>query len=104
MEQAVTIHLRLDNNSFGSHRQREAMSILQDQLSRSIEDANIGEFDGDLVGKGEHLFFMYGPDANRLFEVIEPILKSSPSAAGGYAVKRYGEAGDPNAQEIRVTW
>jgi len=45
---------------------------------------------------------MYGPDADRLFGVVEPILKAAPLARGGFAIKRYGDAKDLNAVEARV--
>jgi hypothetical protein len=45
---------------------------------------------------------MYGPDADALFDAIQPILKRSPHAKGGFAIKRYGEASDPKAREIKV--
>lgn len=44
----------------------------------------------------------YGPDADTLFQVIKPVLKASPEAKGGFAIKRYGEASDPEAREVKV--
>jgi hypothetical protein len=104
VEQAVIVHLRLSDGRFGSSEEGESLYALEDQLKRAIEDASAGEFDGDEFGEGECVLFMYGPDADRLFEAVEPLLKTTPAAAGGYAIKRYGEAGDPNASQVRVTW
>jgi hypothetical protein len=104
MEQAVIVCLQLDNASFGSTTKREALSVLQERLAGAIVEAGAGEFDGDEIGKGECLLFMYGPDADRLFNIIEPLLKSSAVASGGHAIKLYGKADDPNTREVRVTW
>jgi len=104
MEQAVIVHIKLNADQFGSSQEREAVFALEDQLEASIADGGAGEFDGDEFGDNKCVLFMYGPDADRLFTIIEPILKSTPLASGGYAIKRYGEASDPNASEVRVTW
>lgn len=32
---------------------------------------------------------MYGPDADQLFAVVEPIPRATPLARGGFAIKRY---------------
>lgn len=104
MEHAVIVYLRLSDDDFGSSEERDNIMDFGEELARAINSAGAGEFDGDEFGQGECTLFMYGPDADRLFAAIEPLLKSSPLASGGYAVKRYGEAGDPNAREVRVTW
>ncbi|TIX38394.1 MAG: hypothetical protein E5W81_22660 [Mesorhizobium sp.] len=104
MEQAVIVYLLLNDNQFGASQERESIYALEDRLEKAIEDASVGKFDGDLLGKGECILYMYGPNAERLFVVVEPVLKSSPIAAGGYAIKRFGEAADPSAKEVRVTW
>lgn len=104
MEQAVIVYLLLKDGQFGASQERESIYALEDRLEKAIEDASVGEFDGDLFGEGECILYMYGPNAERLFVVIEPILKSFPVAAGGYAIKRFGEAADPSAKEVRVTW
>jgi hypothetical protein len=45
---------------------------------------------------------MYGPDADRLFAAVEPILRGSRLTVGAHAIKRYGPAGDSSAQKVRV--
>jgi hypothetical protein len=104
MEQAVIAHLRLKEGPFGSPKEREAVRDLEKRLERAIQADAAGEFDGDEFGNNKCVLFMYGPDADRLFKIIEPILKSVPLTLGGYAIKRYGEAHDSDAREVRVTW
>jgi hypothetical protein len=102
MEHAVIIHLKLDDDGFGSDEKRESINELQDELADAIDEAETGEFDGDEFGEGECVLFMYGPDADVLFDTIKPILKKSSHAKGGFAIKRYGEASDPKAREVKV--
>jgi hypothetical protein len=102
VEQAVIVHVRLSNSGSDSFEEREGLFALQEQIAEAIRDAAAGDFDGDLWGEGECIFYMYGPDADRLFSAIELLLRSCPLSAGGYAIKRYGGAGDPDAREIRV--
>ena len=104
MEQAVLLHLPLTSEKFGTATDQEAVRALGDQLEQVIADASAGEFDGDEFGGNKCVLFMYGPDADRLFALIEPILRAAPVASGGYAIKRYGAADDPGAREERVTW
>src|SRR5437016_4105449 len=104
MQQAVIVHLRLSDDRSGSFEECEALLALQDQIAGAIDNAAAGEFDGDLFGEGECVLYMYGPDADRLFAAIEPLLKFCPLASGGYAIKRYGEAVDSDAREVRVAW
>ena len=104
MEQAVLVHLRLRDGRFGSPDERKAIEVLEDQIQFAIDEASAGEFDGNEFGGGECVLFTYGPDADRLYRVIEPLLKAAPAAAGGYAIKRYGEAHDAASLEVRVTW
>jgi hypothetical protein len=97
MEHAVIAHLipDVDDDDWG-------VDLVEDPLIEAIEEAGVGEFDGNLLGPGEVELYAYGPDADALFEVMEPILRAVPLKAGSYAVKRYGAAGDPEAREVRV--
>ena len=104
MEHAVIVHLPLDDSRFGSTERRDALNALEDELINAIELAEAGEFDGNEFGEGECVFYMYGPDADTLYMVIEVVLQEFPVARGGYAIKRYGPAEDPTAKEARVTW
>jgi len=44
----------------------------------------------------------YGPDADALSEVMEPLLGTAPVKEGSYAVEHYGEARDADALQVRV--
>jgi len=104
VDHAVIVRLPLDDAQFGSPQRREELNALEDELINAIELAEAGEFDGNDFGQGECTFFMYGPDADVLYMVIEVVLQEFQVARGGYATKRYGPADDPNSKEVRVTW
>ena len=104
MEHAVLVHLPLRQGQFGAREERHAIFALEDQVMRAVGEASAGKLDGHEFGDGACVLFLYGPDADRLYAVIEPLLKTAPAAAGGYAIKRYGEAGDSTAPEVRVSW
>jgi hypothetical protein len=72
-EQAVIVHSALPLvESDELFRQIEA---LEDQLHSVIAAAGVGEFDGNEIGQGELTLYMYGPDAEKLFAVIAPVLR-----------------------------
>ena len=97
-------HLRLSNDGFGTDDDRVAIWALEDEMESALAEAPAGELDGDEFGQGECVLFLYGPNADRLFAVVEPYLKSSPTASGGFAIKRYGDVSDVNAPTARVVW
>ena len=102
MEQAVIVHLPLRDGEFGSSDEQEAALALAEELGDAIASASAGEYDGEEFGGGRCVLYMYGPDADRLFMTIEPVLKRSEASRGGFAIKRYGEAADISAVEERV--
>jgi hypothetical protein len=102
-EQAVIVHLTLSGDGFGSESDRNRVFELEDALIAAVEYAGVGEYDGNEFGAGEAVFYAYGPDADSLFEVMEPVITEFGPGAGSYAVKRYGDADDASAQEHRVS-
>ena len=104
VEHAVIIHIALSDENFGSAKDHETISFLEENISIALEAADFGELDGDEFGEGECVIYTYGPDADILFSLIVPLLASGTDAYKGYAIKRYGEADDPQAREVRVNW
>ena len=75
---------------------------LEDALTGAIEAADAGEFDGNDVGQDECILYMYGPDADALFQAIQPILAEHRElVAGGQAFLRYGPPED-GIREVSV--
>jgi hypothetical protein len=102
-DDVVVVHLRLDDEDWGSKKKQNALHRLQVKLTDAIDDAEVGESDGIATfGQGECVLLMYGPDADALFDAIKPILKASPHAKGGFAIKRYRGASASTTREVKV--
>lgn len=76
---------------------------LEQQLESAIEAEEVGEYDGNEVavdGRDGSLY-MYGPDADKLFAVVRPILESVPFMTGAVVHVRYGPPAD-GVREVEV--
>ena len=100
-EHAVIVHFSLTGDEYGTKDEREALHRLTDSLEAQIETQRAGEYDGDEFGGGEGVLYCYGPDADRLFAVIESDIRSFP-ARPAYAILRYGPADDKAVRERRI--
>jgi len=76
-----------------------ALDEIEDALIEAIEQAEVGEFDGNGIGPGGAELYMYGPDGEALWEIVEPVLRTAALGPGSYAVIRFGE---PGARQRRV--
>ncbi|MFB7373898.1 hypothetical protein ACFC0D_29065 [Streptomyces sp. NPDC056222] len=101
VEQAVITHYHLADEGLGNPSQREMIRRAQNLLSEAIEQAEVGEFDGNEYGGGEVIPYAYGPDADALFAVMAPILHDLPFRPA-HVTLRYGSVDDLSATEHRV--
>jgi hypothetical protein len=99
---AVIAHLPLSDKTFGDERDLTDCQALEDALEQDIIAAHAGEMDGNEIGGGECTLFMYGPNADKLFDVISRRLRASRFAKGAWVIKRYGAAGDRQSRESRI--
>ena len=75
---------------------------LEDALGDAISAARAGEFDGNDVGQGECILYMYGPDADALFAAIWPVIAAHRTLlSGGHALLRYGPP-DDGVREAKI--
>ncbi|MET0132706.1 MAG: hypothetical protein ABW215_03845 [Kibdelosporangium sp.] len=100
-EHAVIARFQLSGEGFGQEGERPAVYELQTRLREAIEEAGVGEFDGNEFGGGKVVLYAYGPDADALFAVVEPILRSFPPRPADVRL-RYGSADDLSAAETLV--
>lgn len=92
-DHAVLVHITsLQDDDTG-------LDEIEDPLIEAIEAAGVGEFDGNDIGADGAVLYMYGPDADRLWDAVETIVRAAGFGSGSYAVKRYGE---PGATEVRI--
>jgi hypothetical protein len=78
---------------------------LEDELTAAIEAAGAGMFDGDevAVDGSDGTLFMYGPDADKLFEAIRPVLASTTIIRNIVATLRYGSDKEAKEREVAIT-
>ena len=76
---------------------------LEDKLTDAIQSAAVGDFDGNeiAVDGSDGRFYMYGPNADRLFEVVRPLLAAATCIRNAVATIRYGPAEDA-VKELEV--
>jgi len=74
---------------------------LEDQLANAVESASVGQFDGNeiAVDGRDNLFYMYGPDAEKIYEAIEPVLLSWDILSQAQVLLRYGPPGIDTRQK-----
>lgn len=77
----------------------QRVSELADRLAERMDASGAGEYDGEVVGDGSATFYLYGPDADRLWEAVAETVDLEALPEGAHAVKRYGP---PGARELRV--
>ena len=92
-DECVAVCFRLSDDKYGTESERDAVHTFSHELAAIIEQHGVGEFDGDEFGNGEGMLFMYGPNADRLFDVVEPALRAWEPLKGGHVIKRYGQQG-----------
>jgi hypothetical protein len=98
-EHAVIVHFL----NYGS-TDLQRLFALEERLEEAIDAAGVGEFDGNEIATdgSDGYLYMYGPDADRLFEVVRPILESVDFTRGAHVTKRYGDS-DDNVRQVAVT-
>jgi hypothetical protein len=85
-EQAIVVHFK-----YGS-RDLKRLFELEDKLESALAKVKVGSYDGNEVatdGSDGFLYF-YGPSADRLYEVVKPVLLSANYMAGAKVTLRYG--------------
>jgi hypothetical protein len=97
-EQAVIVHFDYGSRDWAPFFQFES------RLEQAIAASGTGEYDGnELATDGsDGSLYMYGPNADKLFAVVKPLLESSTLLKHVVVTLRYGSAGDKNAREVEV--
>jgi hypothetical protein len=88
-EDSVVVVVRLSGGEFGSEQERKDIQSLGGRIDAILARDGVGELDGDEFGDHTGTLYFYGPDAERIFAMIEPVLRSWPKMAGGYVIKRF---------------
>lgn len=89
--QAVTVLLRLNDPELANGREQAAVYALEDRLMRALDESGAGTHEGNDLDRGFLRITLVGPDADRIVEVIRPLL--SEAAPGSYLALRRGAEG-----------
>jgi hypothetical protein len=97
-EHAVIVHFNYGSTDLSRLFQPEA------RLQSAIAAAKVGEFDGNEIASdgSDGYLYMYGPNADRLFHAIRPLLEAVPFMKGATVRKRYGPP-EEGTREVEVT-
>ena len=93
-EHAVLVHLKLTSSG---PDEAEVMwgQELEELLEKVVRQAGVGLVDGNEIGEGEFVIYIYGSDASRIVAALTPQLSSAAWPGGGYVQKRLGPPGAP---------
>ena len=97
-EQALMVHF-----DYGS-RDWTPFFRFEESLARAIKASGMGEYDGNelAVDGSDGDLYMYGPNADKLFTVVKPLLQSSRLLKSVVVTLRYGAVNDKTAREVQV--
>jgi hypothetical protein len=87
--QEVEIYFEYGSTNF------QHVYALGDQIQVVLADAKVGEYDGhSLPSDGsDGTYFIFGPDAEAIFQAIQPVLQASPLMHGATVTLHYGPRG-----------
>ena len=95
-EHAVIVHFQYGSTDLSN------LFDLEDELIEAVGAAGVGECDGHEIALdgSDGYYYLYGPDADKLFAVIRPIITTTDRIKSPEVVLRYGRVDDPNAREV----
>lgn len=96
-EEAVIVYLDGINLPDEVYRDYD-LTTLAEHLDDTVEINRVGKFDGSETGSEVTTLYLYGPDADRLFMAIEPVLREYPLCKGARVVIRKGDPGSPQTE------
>ncbi len=99
-QQAVLIQLNGADLSQEVYESNDLMT-LEDQLTESLDGSDAGELDGNEVGADGATVYLYGVNAEKLFERVEPVIRNYPLCQQATIVIRHGGPG-ASQREVRI--
>lgn len=82
------IHLVFPRGALDDERKIDAIFMLEDLLQEILGKTGTGKLDGDEFCEDTVTFFIYGQNANDLYNIISPIITSIKFSKGSYLVKQ----------------
>lgn len=101
-DQWVFIHFKVSTGSVQLESDKREIRLLLIEISRLVREKRVGAFEGQRLENNENVLRFHGPDADRLFDVLERPLRKSPFGRKSLAIKRYGPLEGSTAREIKI--
>jgi hypothetical protein len=89
--QSVVAWVRLGDRNFENEREQQRLFELENRVMRTLEASGAGTYDTNDLAPGFYRMTMLGPDADRIAEVVTPLLRDTPP--GSYLAIRRGPSG-----------
>jgi hypothetical protein len=85
----VEVHFEYGSTNF------QFVYSLGDQIQLAVSEAKVGEYDGHALPAdgSEGRYFVFGPDAEAIFRVIQPVLEASSLMRGATVTLWFGSPG-----------
>ena len=84
----------------GTSHSPDDLAELEDKLAALVEHEGVGEFDGHEIGPDKTTLFLYGPDADVLFSVVQATLHQNMISNNARVILRYGDAGSTQREFV----
>ncbi len=86
LDHEVEVHFAYGSTNY------QHLFALEDVIRRTIADAGVGQYEGHIIAAdgSDAQFCMYGPDAEALLHVIQPLLEQSSFMRGAKVTLWYG--------------
>ena len=96
-EHGLIVHFQYGLHDLGPLKE------LESRLEVAVETSQVGDLDGDevAVDLSSGALYLYGPDVDRLYEVVEPILENYSFMRGARVTKVYGSLGS-NCRRVEL--
>lgn len=84
--QEVEVHFSYGSKNF------QHLFALEDVLRHAVVDAGVGHYEGHDADEdgSDGYYYMYGPDAEAIYRVIDPVLKTSSFMSGATVTLWFG--------------
>jgi hypothetical protein len=100
-DQAVILEVNFAHNKlYDSNEAYKAIKELEDTIALQLPEKS--DIDGDDMATDEAIIYIYGPSADAIFKVIEPLLKKSRFDQLEVTLQ-YGLPDDPSTKDKKFT-
>ena len=96
-EQALLLYLRLPESQAGD--ETPTIVALEEAIESALRARRAGEFEGHDLRDGVWTLYLYGPDAERIFESVAEVVRGTRLDPSSHAILRFGGRG---AREERI--